>query len=175
MDAVVVFESMWGNTSAIAREIARGYGDGSAAMTTDQADADLVLGARLVVAGSPVHTLGLPTEVSRASAAAKDRPGTLAADTRHLPVREWLTHLPRGPRFYAAFETRIVGPLGHGAATAISRALTGAGYEQLDRPHSFTVTMRPHTETPGAMLLPGQEQHAFEWGIRLRRLLAEVG
>lgn len=174
MDAVVIFESMWGNTAAIAHAIARGFGVGAAALTTDQATPSRLEGARLMVAGSPVHALGLPTEVSRASAAAKNQPGSIPADTTHPAMREWLAAVPAGPRLYAAFETRIVGPLGHGAATAISRALTGAGYEQLDRPHSFTVAMRQRTQEPAAMLLPGQEQRAFEWGIRLRLLLNDL-
>lgn len=171
MDTVVVYESMWGNTAAIAEAIAAGYGEGATALTTDKATPTVISAARLVVAGAPVHALNLPTDATRASAHAKDSPGHVPADTAHPSLRDWLATVPHGERFYAAFETRIVGPLGHGAADAIGRALHAAGYEAIDRPHSFTVTMRQHTEAPAAMLLPGQEQHAFEWGIHLHHLV----
>ncbi|WP_084130138.1 hypothetical protein [Demequina sp. NBRC 110055] len=174
MDTVIVYESMWGNTAAIAESIAGGYGDGAVAMTTDEATPAVIEKARLVIAGAPVHALNLPTDATRASAQAKDSPGHVPADLTHPSLRAWLEALPAGPRWYAAFETRIVGPLGHGSADAIARAFSAARYEALDRPHSFTVTMRQHTQAPAAMLLPGQEQHAFEWGIHLRHLVTHT-
>ena len=49
MDAVVVYESMWGNTAAIARAIAAGLGGDAVALTTDAATPEVIEGCRLVV------------------------------------------------------------------------------------------------------------------------------
>src|SRR6476620_2746391 len=54
MLAVVVYESFWGNTAAIARAIAEGMGPEATAMTTDEATAEVVSGAYMIVAGAPV-------------------------------------------------------------------------------------------------------------------------
>ncbi|WP_061962489.1 hypothetical protein [Demequina flava] len=170
MDAAIVFESMWGNTAAIAHAIASGYGDSARALTTDEATPGLVQTLALLVAGAPVHGLNLPTERSRATAAARNTdPDEIPADTTHPRLEMWLESLPAGHIAFAAFETRIAGPLGRGAATTIERHLRTLGYREIDRRHQFTVTMRPHTKKPAAMLLPGEEQKAFEWGIRLRK------
>lgn len=174
MDAVVVYESMWGNTSAIARAIAAGFGDGAVALTTDAATPDVIEKCRLVVAGAPVHALGLPSDATRASASGK-RQGTagLAADTTHPPLRDWLEDLPRGQRWSAAFETRIRGPLGHGAARAIAHAFADRGLTALDEPQSYTVALTTRSSEPAALLLPGQEEQARRWGAHLSHLLAE--
>src|SRR4029079_12934400 len=37
MDAVIVYESLWGNTAAVARAIAEGFGPGARVLTTDHA------------------------------------------------------------------------------------------------------------------------------------------
>ena len=37
MKAVVVYESHWGNTAAVARAVAEGLGHGARALTTDEA------------------------------------------------------------------------------------------------------------------------------------------
>ncbi|WP_297081112.1 hypothetical protein [uncultured Demequina sp.] len=175
MDAVVVFESMWGNTAAIARAIAAGLGGDAVALTTDAATPAVIEASRLVVAGAPVHALNLPTEATRESASAK-RQGEhgLAADVTHPPMREWLEGLPRGPRKYAAYETRIRGPLGHGAARAIARHFLDLGYTELEEPRGFTVALTTRSSDPAALLLPGQEEEARRWGAHLRAVLDRV-
>ncbi|MFV0632716.1 flavodoxin family protein [Demequina sp.] len=174
MDAIVVFESMWGNTAAVALAIAEGLGADAVALVTDEATPERVAEAALVVAGAPVHALTLPSENSRAAAAARDTPTSVPADVHHPSMRDWLSTVPPGPRHFAAFETRIAGPLGRGAAFAIGRSMSAAGYTPLDRAHGFTVTMRARTDKPAAMLLAGQEREAHEWGQRLRTLLVEA-
>ena len=172
MDAVVVYESMWGNTSAVARAIAAGLGEGARAMTTDAATASVTAACRLVVVGAPVHAMGLPTDSTRVSAAAKRQgPDGLSADVSHPPLRDWLEQIPRGERRYAAFETRIRGPLGRGAARGIARACEDAGWTPLDEPRGFTVALTTRSSEPAALLLPGQEEEAQHWGAHLRALL----
>jgi flavorubredoxin len=47
MEAIVVYESVWGNTAAIARAIAEGLGEGTGAYATDEVPAERLANARL--------------------------------------------------------------------------------------------------------------------------------
>ena len=71
MKAIVVYKSLWGNTAAVARAIAEGIGSGAQALSTAEATADMVAGADLIVAGSPVLAFKLPTEQIRDSLRSK--------------------------------------------------------------------------------------------------------
>jgi flavodoxin len=62
MHALVVFESHWGNTAAVAEAIAAGIGPGARAIPTSEATPELVQAADLGVAGAPVMAFGLPGE-----------------------------------------------------------------------------------------------------------------
>ena len=82
MNAVVVYESHWGNTAAVARAIAEGIGPGARALTTDEATPAVLAEADLLVVGAPVIAFGLPREGIRRQLAGDikaPRPG------RHLP------------------------------------------------------------------------------------------
>src|SRR5262245_52439783 len=105
MRAVVVFESFWGNTAAVARAIAEGIGEDATPMTTDQATADVVASADLLVVGGPVMVMRLPTDGVREEIA-RDTEGP-RADMSHPPLRSWLEALPSGHGGSAAFETRL--------------------------------------------------------------------
>lgn len=48
MKAVLVYESLWGNTAAIARAVAKGIGPEPTALTTGEASAEAIAGANLV-------------------------------------------------------------------------------------------------------------------------------
>jgi len=67
MHAVVVYESHWGNTEAVARAIADGIGPGARALTTDEATGPAIAGATLIVAGAPLMMFGLPGDRAIAS------------------------------------------------------------------------------------------------------------
>ena len=51
MNAVVVYESLWGDTAAVAAAVAEGLGGGARAMSTAQATSEVVGAADLIVAG----------------------------------------------------------------------------------------------------------------------------
>ena len=65
MEAIVVYESVWGNTAAVARAIAEGIGGGTRAFPTDEVPPELLAAAELIVAGSPVFAFSLPSEGTR--------------------------------------------------------------------------------------------------------------
>jgi hypothetical protein len=105
--AIVVYESVWGNTAAIARAIAEGYGPGAKAYATDEVPADELALAELIVAGSPVFAFSLPTEAMRANILRSEADAATPPDLSHPSLRSWLVTLPEGGASFAAFETRI--------------------------------------------------------------------
>ncbi|WP_062521410.1 hypothetical protein [Demequina silvatica] len=172
---IVVFESLYGNTAAVAAAIAVGLGEDTRALTTSEATPDVVAAARVVVAGAPVHAMSLPTAATRESARAKPQGAEhMPADLGHLSMREWLTALPRGPRLGAAFDTRVRGPLGHGSSKAIAQTLEACGFTLLDAPRGFTVHMHTSSSEPAALLARGQLDLAREWGEQLRERAAAL-
>ena len=97
MKAVVVYESLWGNTAAVARAIAEGIGPEAQALSTAEATGEALTGVDLIVAGAPVLGFKLPTEQMRQGA--RTNPGgkpPRPADLSHPSMRSWLEALPAG-------------------------------------------------------------------------------
>ena len=160
MKAVVVYESLWGNTAAVAQAIAEGIGPGTPALTTDQASAAVLAGADLVVAGAPVIAFGLPSESMLTNLAADPGKAPTPPDLAHPSLRSWLAALPAGHGQAAAFETGLRWSPG-GATGAISRGLKAAGYEPAVKSARFVVT---GTYGP---LRQGELDKARAWGAAL--------
>ncbi len=131
MKAVVVYESHWGNTEAVARAIADGLGEGARALTTDEASGDAIAGADLIVAGAPVMAFGLPSDKMRDSLVAEVSKAPRPPDLSHESMRSWLDRLPAGHGRSATFDTRIWWSPG-GATGPIDRGLRRAGYMPID-------------------------------------------
>src|SRR4051794_11315926 len=106
MKAVVVYESIYGNTAAIARAIAEGIGSGARAVSTAEASRAATADADLIVAGAPVMGFRLPTDKMRETAA-EDPKAPTHPDIAHPSMRSWLEALPAGHGRGAAFETRL--------------------------------------------------------------------
>ncbi len=175
MKAVVVYQSLWGSSAAVARAIAEGLGGSARALSTNESLAAALAGVDLVVAGCPVHAFGLPSADSVKQAVAKPAgKDAVRADPSHMLMRDWLDALPRGTARAAAFDTRVKGILGRGGATKVMAGLEKAGYRRVAKPEGFLVAMRPIEIGPEGMLLPGEVARAREWGKRLKSLV-EVG
>jgi len=178
MQAVVVYESMFGNTRAIADAIGVGLTDTFDVVVVPVAKADQaqVSDADLVVVGGPTHAHGMSRASTRLGAAKQaSEPGsivTLEPDASGDGVREWLGSLgsSRGHGMAAAFDTRMQGPaaLTGRASKGISHALRREGYELISDPESFLVTKRN-------TLVGGEEDRARDWGIALANRLSLVG
>lgn len=168
MKAVVVFESHWGNTAAIARAIAEGIGPGAAAMSTAQATLDALTGAELVVAGAPLLGFRLPTDKMLEGIAASAHKDPTTPDLSHPSMRTWLEGLPPGNGGAAAFETRIWWSPGS-AAKSILRDLEAHGYRALADPARFVVKGKY------GPLRDGELDRARAWGIELARLAPGSG
>lgn len=160
---LVVFESMFGNTQAIAMAVADGL---RAALggEVDVAEAGgapaSLAGVDLLVVGAPTHAFSLPRASTRADAATK-AVGPLVSPGPG--VREWLADVvvPAPPPVAATFDTRIKKPLLPGsAATAARRVLRTRGVRTVDR-QSFWVT-----DLAGP-LRDGELERARRWGVEL--------
>jgi hypothetical protein len=168
MKAIVVYESHWGSTAAVAHAIADGFGPEARALRTDEASGAAIEGADLIVAGAPVMAFSLPSEKT-VDGLARDPGKGKPADVTHPPLRWWLEKLPRGHGRSAAFETRLWWSPG-GATGAIERALSGAGYERLAKAAKFVV------KGGQGPLRDGELDRARQWGVQLRQALdAELG
>lgn len=159
MTAVVVYESYWGNTAAIAAAIAAGLGGGAQAIPTDVATAQVLAAADLVVVGAPLLGFSLPTETMRKSLPGKpDAPSR--ADVGHPSMRSWLAGLAQGSGRFATFETRLKRSPGSATGT-IERGLAAAGYSRLAPRERFLVTGMY------GPLKDGELERAQEWGASL--------
>ncbi|MFB9385591.1 flavodoxin family protein [Pseudonocardia petroleophila] len=161
MDALVVVESMFGNTRRIAEAVALGLGDRVHARVLEVGDPEAARAAAvadLLVVGGPTHAFGMSRPATRRSAAEQGAPAV------EVGLREWLADLaPAGPgRTAAAFDTRADRPrLPGSAASAAARRLRRSGYAVVARPASFRVT-----GTTGP-LVAGEEERARVWGVNL--------
>jgi hypothetical protein len=176
--ALIVFESMYGNTRQIAEQIAAGFEGGDVTVVpVHDADPDLVDRADLLIVGAPTHVHGLPRPTSRQGAveAVEKAEGlSLEPHVTGRGVRELLDDLPRRPhRLSAAFDTRVdVPPLLSGrAARAIDRQLRHHGYRPVAEPESFLVDKQTR-------LLDGEGDRARTWGATVQaaaRALSPAG
>ncbi len=169
MSALVVYESLWGNTAAIAHAIGEGIGEGTLVHHTGEIEAAEAAAALLLVVGAPVHAFSLPSATTKKSVAERPlAPGDIVPDLSQPPLRAWLEGLPAASGFAAAFDTRVRGPLGHGGASKIEKILVERGYSIADRSQGFYIINEKNVKAEGSMLRPGELDRAREWG----RLLA---
>ncbi|HET9497378.1 MAG TPA: flavodoxin domain-containing protein [Candidatus Limnocylindria bacterium] len=162
MRAIVVYESHWGNTEAVARAIADGIGPEAEAMTTDQATAAAAADADLIVAGAPVIAFGLPRDAMRDQIAAGGEKAPRPPDVSHPLLRTWLDGLPTSEGWGAAFETRIWWSP-RGATGSIEAKLKKAGYRMASKSERFIV------DGAYGPLKDGELERARAWGASLGR------
>jgi hypothetical protein len=160
MSALVVFESMWGNTRAVAEAVARGLGEGAVVANVDQTPSRLPADVDMLVLGGPTHALSMSRATTRHDAV--ERGATEGHETSG--IREWLDALPPSDRLdVATFDTRVAkvrrlpGSAGNAAGKEVRRHHLG----RLVASESFYVD---DTEGP---LLPGELERAEAWGAAL--------
>lgn len=164
--ALVVYESMYGNTATIARAIGDGLGSGLAGDVVEVGAAPTVIDADvgLVVVGGPTHAFGLSRPSTRRSAAQQAVVGITSKGTG---VREWMdaVEFARSQPAAAAFDTKLAGPRWirwlPSAGRSIDRRLRRRGVRMLTTPESFWVT------APTGPLVDGEVARARRWGERL--------
>jgi len=163
--AVVVYESLWGNTAKVAAAIAEGIGPGAEAMSTREATPEMIAGADVIVAGSPVFAFKMSSDKMRESIRKNPGPAPAPPDLSHPSMASWLESLPEGSAAAAAFDTEARGPFGKAAPT-IARSLEAAGYRLIGKPTGFYVTGKY------GPLRDGELDRARQWGRELAAILA---
>lgn len=158
--AVVVYESFWGNTAAIARAIAEGLGPEVRALSTSEASGKAMADVDLIVAGAPVLGFQLPTDGMRENIAAHQIGAPRAPDLSHPSMRSWFAALPAGHGRFTTFETGLRWSPG-GATSAIARGLETAGYRPLVKGRRFVVKGK------FGPLRDGELEKARRWGAEL--------
>jgi hypothetical protein len=169
MRAMVVYESMYGNTRLVAEHIALGLSDGYdvTVRTVDEVLEAPQPEPDLLVVGGPTHVHGLPNRRTRQAASdAAEKPGSglvLEPSAIGPGVREWLARMGEGAcEAAAAFDTRIDAPaaLTGRASKGIAKRLRRCGFGLVAEPESFLVDKHNH-------LLPGEAERATAWGAAL--------
>lgn len=164
MTAMVVYESMYGCTKAIAEAIGEGLSS-SREVRVAEVGALVAEGATvgadvdLLVVGGPTHAFSMSRASTRADALKKAPDGTVVSSTG---VREWLAEvtLPAAVPV-AAFDTKVLKPNLPGAASkAIEKELRRKGGRPVVKAHSFKVN--GYTE-----LIDGETDAARAWGAQL--------
>jgi hypothetical protein len=165
--ALIVVESMFGNTMRVAEAVAEGL--------SEHLEPEVVLVSEasqprtdlhLLVVGGPTHAFGMTRQQTRSDAVKQGAP---PAGTEGGGIREWIASLPhgRGEVAVATFDTkiakarRIPGSAAHGAA----RALRRRGYRLVSGGESFYV------DDVKGPLLDGELDRARRWGAQLGRIV----
>jgi flavodoxin len=169
MKALVVYESCFGNTEAIARAIGAGLASSVTVEMVEIREAPQSLeGFDLSVVGGPTHAFGMTRRSTREDA--EQKYGGSAGGSTGL--REWIggLHDDGGDSLAATFDTRIVKVrhLPGSAAKAAAKAMRGKGYRMLVPPRSYYVT---DVEGP---LVEGEVDRARAWGEELAAALLEA-
>ena len=162
MKALVVYESMFGNSEAIARSIADGLSEHCDVTVRDVSERPGAPAGMydVIVVGGPTHAFSMSTPRSRRDATL--RGGRMGV--RLTGMREWITELkPPHAEVIAVFDTRVhaVRHLPGSAARAAARALRAKTGSSLSRPRSFYV------EGMTGRLLDGEIERARAWGQSL--------
>jgi flavodoxin-like protein len=168
MRAVVVYESMYGNTHLVADAIGAGLKTAFdvSVVPVAQASPAVLADADLVVVGGPTHAHGISRAATRKAAveaAAKPvSPLTVEPGALGPGLRDWFGSLGRYPVKAAAFDTRIHGPaaLTGRASKGMARLLWAHGFEVVAEPESFLVTKQDRLE-------PQESARAREWAVTL--------
>lgn len=165
MRALVIYESLYGNTAEIGEAIAsslRARGLEVQAVPVPKIEPAEAARVDLLVVGGPTHAHGISRSSTRRTAV-DDKMNTFAEPTVAPGLREWMDDLPStAERLAAAFDTRIDKPafLTGSAAKGIARRLKHHGYRLVVGPESFLVRMNN-------TLLEGEADHATTWGVAL--------
>ncbi|NMR19086.1 flavodoxin [Cellulomonas fimi] len=167
MRALVVFESMFGNTLHVAKAVAEGLRSWTEVDAVEVGTAPELLhpAVRLLVVGGPTQAFGMSRPSTRADA---QRQSTVPVLSDDIGIREWIDGLRTMPDgvAVATFDTKIAiaRRLGSAARGAHER-LAARGFEPIAPPETFWV------HGVRGPLEPGELDRACAWGSELGRLL----
>jgi hypothetical protein len=145
MDAVIVYESMFGATRQIAEALARGMSPATVTLVNVNDAGETFPIADLVLVGGPTHVHGMSRPETRDQAVAwthdPERHLSLEHGAPGIGIREWLDGLTGPVGRFLAFDTRADAArlLSGSAAVHIQKELRRAGGEPVAESESFLV------------------------------------
>lgn len=166
MRTVIVYESMYGATHALAErmgEALRPHGRVDV-VPVGAATHEVLDGADLVLVGGPTHVHGMTTPRTRhaaiEAAAKPDATVEPDPDAEGPGLRDWFDGLEGGATPAAAFDTRMHGPaiLMGRASRGIDRRLGKQGFTRVADPESFLVDK-------DGRLTDGETDRAAAWAV----------
>jgi len=162
--ALVVVESMFGNTAEVGEAVARGLqleGVHAEVLSVQDAPSRLPDDLDLLLVGAPTHAFALSRPNTRADAVRQGAP----EDRQRIGLREWLAGCHPGdrPPPVAVFDTRVskVRRLPLAAGPSARRLARAKGFKVLDRPAAFLV------DDVSGPLVDGELERATAWGRRV--------
>jgi flavodoxin len=156
MKALVMYESMFGNTETVARAVADGMAGRFEVTVADVRTMPRAVGMDVIVVGGPTHAFGMSRPGTRQDAV---RQGAERAGAVDVGLREWLDTAPQLTGVAAAaFDTKVAKPFTGSAGRKAGRRLHGLGCRVLVPAESFHVG-----GTPGP-LADGERERARRWG-----------
>ncbi|GLY29704.1 flavodoxin domain-containing protein [Kineosporia sp. NBRC 101731] len=164
MRALVVYESMFGNTRAVAEAIGSGLSEKADVEVVPVRDVPLRIGndVDLLVVGGPTHAFGLSRRSSRQQAGQQAEAAGLPRPETDVGLREWLEATPLVPGLPAAvFDTQMRNPFSGSASRPARRALRRLGCDIAPGTCSFYV------QGNRGPLVDGELERARAWGRSL--------
>jgi len=170
MRALVVYESMFGNTKTIAKAVADGLSSRMSVDLVEVNEAPPAIGddVDVLVVGGPTHAFGMSRAGTRKGAGEQGAPVNVSGG---IGLREWIEAVEGGPALVgaAAFDTafkkaRLMGT----AARAAEKRLRRLGVRLVAKPESFWVS-----GTPGPLVV-GEEERARRWGAELAAAFSTI-
>lgn len=172
MRALVVYESMFGNTLRVAEAVAEGLKQHGHVEVVEVGRVMLPVpdDLDLLVIGGPTHAFGMSRPNTRQNAAQQKSGHVISIGTG---IREWIARLAATGRKVdtAVFDTRFGKPrwmTGSAARSAAKRAKR-LGLPLAAPPESFIVT------AAGGPLADGELGRAYQWGDTLGAAAKETG
>ncbi|WP_410661837.1 flavodoxin family protein [Amycolatopsis sp. lyj-112] len=170
MRAMVVYESMFGNTEQVAKAVADGLAPNAEVDVVNIDDVGSVAEADLLVVGGPTHVHGMSWPSSRTEAGRQAVEGVRSTKS----LRDWVGTLDgvSGGNPVATFDTRIGQPrwLTGSAAMSVARKLRRLGFVPLAPSESFLV----RTDKQEPVLRDGELARARDWGALLGKEFARL-
>jgi hypothetical protein len=169
--ALVVYESMFGNTEKVAGAVLHGLqheGIDTGLVEAGSAPASLPDDLDLLVVGGPTHGFSMSRASTRADAVRQGAP----SERTGSGIREWLESVrldaERRP-VVATFDTRVtkVRWIPQAAGPSAARAARRRGLEVMSKPVGFLV------DDVRGPLLEHELEHAVAWGRRLATELTD--
>lgn len=176
MRALVIHESLYGNTRRVAEGVAGGLAGARPDVAVRCLSATEVVRRPDVLAGVDLLVLGCPTHAWHMSSV-RSRKAQLTQDAAEEPERrhdrdaagpglhEVIALLPPDGRRIAAFDTRLDSRFSGGAAKRVAREARAAGCVVIGTPTGFLVTAKH------GPLAVGEVERAQAWGASLGALL----